>query len=162
MNQQTSFNALTLQPAIPKYRWTICALVFFATTVNYLDRSVISLMKSELSLEFHWDSCATLALSPKCIRSWRTDLNTRIEARTCTAHIVWGVTQKRTRHTVNTMRPPSEASGPGFPFQVRPRSTPTRFGLSTTIPGRAPSVYSPTWLLFFHSVGNSKTSNLVL
>jgi ACS family hexuronate transporter-like MFS transporter len=37
------------------YRWTICALVFFATTVNYLDRSVISLMKSELSLEFHWN-----------------------------------------------------------------------------------------------------------
>ncbi len=38
-----------------KYRWTICALVFFATTVNYLDRSVISLLKSTLSGELHWN-----------------------------------------------------------------------------------------------------------
>lgn len=38
-----------------KYRWTICALVFFATTVNYLDRSVISLLKSTLSDEFSWN-----------------------------------------------------------------------------------------------------------
>ena len=37
-----------------RYRWTICALVFFATTVNYLDRSVISLLKSELEREFNW------------------------------------------------------------------------------------------------------------
>lgn len=37
------------------YRWTICALVFFATTVNYLDRSVISLLKSVLEVEFKWN-----------------------------------------------------------------------------------------------------------
>lgn len=37
------------------YRWTVCALVFFATTVNYLDRSVISLLKSNLTTEFKWD-----------------------------------------------------------------------------------------------------------
>ncbi|HZY80375.1 MAG TPA: MFS transporter [Cyclobacteriaceae bacterium] len=36
------------------YRWTICALVFFATTVNYLDRSVISLLKSTLTKELNW------------------------------------------------------------------------------------------------------------
>ncbi|MDP3180700.1 MAG: MFS transporter, partial [Bacteroidota bacterium] len=30
---------------IGNYRWTICALVFFATTINYLDRQVISLLK---------------------------------------------------------------------------------------------------------------------
>lgn len=36
------------------YRWTICALVFFATTVNYLDRSVISLLKSTLTIELNW------------------------------------------------------------------------------------------------------------
>ncbi len=40
---------------IGNYRWTICALVFFATTVNYLDRQVISLLKSVLSDELHWD-----------------------------------------------------------------------------------------------------------
>lgn len=40
---------------IGKYRWTICGLVFFATTINYLDRQVISLLKSTLSAELHWD-----------------------------------------------------------------------------------------------------------
>jgi MFS transporter, ACS family, hexuronate transporter len=34
--------------AIGKYRWTICALLFFATTVNYLDRQVLSLLKPTL------------------------------------------------------------------------------------------------------------------
>ena len=40
---------------IGKYRWTICSLIFFATTINYLDRSVISLLKSTLTTELHWD-----------------------------------------------------------------------------------------------------------
>lgn len=38
-----------------KYRWTVCALIFFATTVNYLDRQVISLLKSTLSTELNWN-----------------------------------------------------------------------------------------------------------
>lgn len=37
-----------------KYRWTICALLFFATTVNYLDRQVLSLLQPVLSGEFGW------------------------------------------------------------------------------------------------------------
>lgn len=45
----------SVNQSVGKYRWTICALVFFATTVNYLDRSVISLLKSPLSEEFHWN-----------------------------------------------------------------------------------------------------------
>lgn len=44
------------QQAIGKYRWTICALLFFATTVNYLDRAVISLLKPYLATAFHWDA----------------------------------------------------------------------------------------------------------
>ncbi|HEY1010371.1 MAG: MFS transporter [Daejeonella sp.] len=36
------------------YRWTICSLVFFATTINYLDRQVISLLKPVLEKEFSW------------------------------------------------------------------------------------------------------------
>ncbi len=39
---------------IGKYRWTICALLFFATTVNYLDRQVLSLLHPTLEAEFHW------------------------------------------------------------------------------------------------------------
>jgi len=34
---------------IGRYRWSICALVFFATTVNYLDRNVLGLLKQTLS-----------------------------------------------------------------------------------------------------------------
>jgi ACS family hexuronate transporter-like MFS transporter len=33
---------------IGSYRWTICALVFFATTINYLDRQVIGILKPVL------------------------------------------------------------------------------------------------------------------
>jgi MFS transporter, ACS family, hexuronate transporter len=38
-----------------KYRWTICSLIFFATTVNYLDRAVISLLKPYIAEDFGWD-----------------------------------------------------------------------------------------------------------
>jgi ACS family hexuronate transporter-like MFS transporter len=43
-----------MQTSISNYRWTICALVFFATTINYLDRAVISLLKKTLTIEFDW------------------------------------------------------------------------------------------------------------
>ena len=43
------------RPSIGSYRWTICALVFFATTTNYIDRAVISLLKSDLSKAFNWN-----------------------------------------------------------------------------------------------------------
>ncbi|AOS44486.1 Hexuronate transporter [Lacunisphaera limnophila] len=36
---------------VGKYRWTICSLVFFATTVNYLDRNVLGLLKPVLSAD---------------------------------------------------------------------------------------------------------------
>jgi ACS family hexuronate transporter-like MFS transporter len=42
------------QPVIGKFRWTICALLFFATTVNYLDRQVLSLLAPQLSKTFQW------------------------------------------------------------------------------------------------------------
>jgi ACS family hexuronate transporter-like MFS transporter len=48
---------------IGKYRWTICALLFFATTVNYLDRQVLSLLKPTLEEKFGWTNSqyATIA-----------------------------------------------------------------------------------------------------
>lgn len=42
---------MTLSERIGKYRWTICALVFFATTVNYFDRNVLGLLKPTLDAE---------------------------------------------------------------------------------------------------------------
>jgi ACS family hexuronate transporter-like MFS transporter len=38
-----------------KYRWTIVAMLFFATTINYMDRQVLSLTwKDFIAPEFHW------------------------------------------------------------------------------------------------------------
>lgn len=45
-----------MKQAIGKYRWTICALLFFATTVNYLDRQVLSLLKPTLEDKFGWSN----------------------------------------------------------------------------------------------------------
>lgn len=43
-----------MKQAIGKYRWTICSLLFFATTVNYLDRQVLSLLKPTLEDIYGW------------------------------------------------------------------------------------------------------------
>jgi ACS family hexuronate transporter-like MFS transporter len=50
-----------LQPpaaAVPQrtgyVRWIICGLLFFAATINYIDRQVIGLLKPTLSAEFGW------------------------------------------------------------------------------------------------------------
>ncbi|TDW96444.1 MFS transporter [Dinghuibacter silviterrae] len=40
--------------AIGKYRWTIVTLLFFATTVNYMDRQVIGLLKDRLANMLQW------------------------------------------------------------------------------------------------------------
>lgn len=36
-------------------RWSICALLFFATTVNYIDRQVIAILKPTLQHDLHWN-----------------------------------------------------------------------------------------------------------
>jgi len=41
-------------PRIGWYRWVICALLFVATTVNYVDRQVIGILKPTLVQEFGW------------------------------------------------------------------------------------------------------------
>lgn len=41
-------------PKRGNYRWIVCALLFFATTINYIDRQVIGLLKPTLEKEFHW------------------------------------------------------------------------------------------------------------
>ena len=38
------------------YRWTICALLFFATTINYIDRQVIGILGPTLRLELGWST----------------------------------------------------------------------------------------------------------
>jgi len=36
------------------FRWTVISLLFFATTINYLDRQVIGLLKDNLAQDFNW------------------------------------------------------------------------------------------------------------
>src|SRR5690349_18889022 len=40
---------------VGRVRWGICALLFFATTINYIDRQVISVLKPTLQAEYGWD-----------------------------------------------------------------------------------------------------------
>jgi ACS family hexuronate transporter-like MFS transporter len=37
------------------YRWTICALLFFATTINYVDRQILGLLAPTLGKEIGWN-----------------------------------------------------------------------------------------------------------
>jgi ACS family hexuronate transporter-like MFS transporter len=45
-------------PAVPqrvgRYRWRICALLFFATTINYVDRQVLGVLAPELQARLGW------------------------------------------------------------------------------------------------------------
>jgi ACS family hexuronate transporter-like MFS transporter len=45
----------TISEKMTNYRWAITSLLFFATTINYLDRQVLSLTwKDFIAPEFHW------------------------------------------------------------------------------------------------------------
>jgi ACS family hexuronate transporter-like MFS transporter len=42
------------QPSVGWYRWVVCALLFFATTVNYVDRAVLGVLEPELQKVIGW------------------------------------------------------------------------------------------------------------
>jgi MFS transporter, ACS family, hexuronate transporter len=44
----------TDRPVRTRYRWVICALLFFATTVNYMDRQVLGILAPTLQKEIGW------------------------------------------------------------------------------------------------------------
>ena len=46
----------TSRPATSRLRWTVCALLFFATTINYVDRQVLSILAKTLEVQIGWDS----------------------------------------------------------------------------------------------------------
>jgi MFS transporter, ACS family, hexuronate transporter len=39
---------------IGRYRWVVCSLLFLATTINYADRQILSLLKPILDVELRW------------------------------------------------------------------------------------------------------------
>jgi len=43
-----------LTPNIGTYRWRICALLFFATTINYIDRQVLGILAPQLQNDLRW------------------------------------------------------------------------------------------------------------
>jgi ACS family hexuronate transporter-like MFS transporter len=43
-----------MREPIGKFRWVVVTLLFFATTINYLDRQVIGLLKDSLAKDFNW------------------------------------------------------------------------------------------------------------
>ena len=66
-NKQSTFNLILYSKNLTKtmtpiqtnkmtnWRWVMCAMLFFATTVNYMDRQVLSLTwKDFISKDFHW------------------------------------------------------------------------------------------------------------
>ncbi len=50
----TAATAATPLETVGRYRWTICFLLFFATTINYLDRQVTGVLAPTLQAEFGW------------------------------------------------------------------------------------------------------------
>jgi ACS family hexuronate transporter-like MFS transporter len=45
---------LAARRAAPRIRWYVCGLLFFATTINYVDRQVLGLLKPVLEKELGW------------------------------------------------------------------------------------------------------------
>jgi MFS transporter, ACS family, hexuronate transporter len=45
-----------LTRTVANFRWTICSLLFLATTINYVDRQILSLIKPILDKELNWSN----------------------------------------------------------------------------------------------------------
>ncbi|HEX9424383.1 MAG TPA: MFS transporter, partial [Pyrinomonadaceae bacterium] len=45
---------ITGNTPLGRYRWVICGLLFFATTVNYIDRQVLGILSKDLQQTFAW------------------------------------------------------------------------------------------------------------
>ncbi len=50
----TNTSPLTTPAKPGNFRWVVCSLLFFATTINYLDRQVMGLLKPVLEKQFAW------------------------------------------------------------------------------------------------------------
>ena len=50
----SSTGSITAKPSVGNARWMVCALLFFAASVNYMDRQVIGLLKPTLQVQLGW------------------------------------------------------------------------------------------------------------
>lgn len=46
----------TVSERTSNYRWLVCCLLFFATTINYIDRQILALIKPILDAELGWSN----------------------------------------------------------------------------------------------------------
>src|SRR5271166_5342799 len=77
MLQELKSKLKTPETTSGRYRWVVCGLLFFATTVNYMDRQILSLLKPILDNQLHWSNeefgGGEFRL-PRCLRHWRINL----------------------------------------------------------------------------------------
>jgi MFS transporter, ACS family, hexuronate transporter len=57
-----SLAAPAVRAKIGSYRWTICALLFFATTINYIDRQVLGILAPTLQRDMGWSETEYAAI----------------------------------------------------------------------------------------------------
>jgi MFS transporter, ACS family, hexuronate transporter len=46
--------SINVSGKVGNYRWMVCALLFFAATINYVDRQVIAVLKPTLQTQYGW------------------------------------------------------------------------------------------------------------
>lgn len=46
--------AAAASASVGRYRWVVCALLFVATTINYIDRNALSVLKTTLQADLNW------------------------------------------------------------------------------------------------------------
>src|SRR5258706_1262876 len=51
----TATASVAARAAVGRYRWTICALIFFATTINNMDRQMLGLLAPLLQKDIDWN-----------------------------------------------------------------------------------------------------------
>ena len=50
------------KPKVGNFRWAICALLFFAATINYVDRQVIGILKPTLGVPIFQEQVIRIAM----------------------------------------------------------------------------------------------------
>jgi hypothetical protein len=60
-----------------RYRWVVCALLFFATTINYMDRQVLGILAPTLQKEIHWTEAQYGQSSRGLLSLTRLDMSAR-------------------------------------------------------------------------------------
>ena len=54
MHRSEAVSVTNPRSSVAHFRWVICALLFFAATINYIDRQVIGILKPTLQTEIGW------------------------------------------------------------------------------------------------------------